>query len=162
MLACLLFLGAGCGYQPEGMGGLPRGIQRIHLTPLNNQTFRPGLQGLVAAAILRRLQQDGRVRVASAEAADAVMGGDLTAYENFPIAFDASDVGRRFRVRLVFSMQLKERGAEKALLKEEIAGEAYYTTGNDVVSTRSAEEEATLRAAQDLAAQVVTRLMNGW
>ena len=61
--------------------------------------------------------------------------GDLTAYENFPIAFDASDVGRRFRVRLVFSMQLKQRGAEKALLKEEIAGEAYYTTGNDVVGT---------------------------
>jgi hypothetical protein len=70
-------------------------------------------------------------------------------------------VGRRFRVRLVFAMRLTERGGEKALLKEEIAGEAFYTTGSDVVGTRSAEEEAAQRAAQDLAAQVVTRLMEG-
>jgi hypothetical protein len=143
------------------MSGLPRGIQRIHLVPLSNQTFRPGLQGLVGAAILRRLQQDGRVRVASEEAADAVMGGVLTVYENLPIAFDPSDVGRRFRVRLVFAMQVTERSREKVLLKEEIAGEAFYTTGSDVVSTRSAEEEAAQRAAQDLAARVVTRLMDG-
>jgi hypothetical protein len=143
------------------MGGLPRGIQRIHLVPLSNQTFRPGLQGLVGAAILRHLQQDGRVRLASQEAADAVMGGALTAYENLPIAFDTSDVGRRFRVRIIFAMQLTERSGEKVLLKEEIAGEAFYTTGGDVVGTRSAEEEGTQRAAQDLAARVVTRLMDG-
>jgi hypothetical protein len=161
MLVCLLLLAGGCGYQPQGMGGLPRGIQRIHLAPLSNQTFRPGLQGLVGAAILRRLQQDGRVRVAAEEAADAVMGGALTAYENLPIAFDTSDVGRRFRVRLIFAMQVRERSGEKVLLKEEIAGEAFYTTGSDVVATRSAEEEAAQRAAQDLAARVVTRLMDG-
>jgi outer membrane lipopolysaccharide assembly protein LptE/RlpB len=161
ILVCLLLLAAGCGYQPQGMGGLPRGIQRIHLVPLSNQTFRPGLQGLVGAAILRRLQQDGRVRVASEEAADAVMGGALTTYENLPIAFDTNDVGRRFRVRLIFAMQVTERGGEKVLLKEEIAGEAFYMTGSDVVGTRSAEEEAAQRAAQDLAARVVTRLMDG-
>ena len=143
------------------MGGLPRGIQRIHLVPLSNQTFRPGLQGLVGAAILRRLLQDGRVRVASEEASDAVMGGALPAYENLPIAFDTNDVGRRFRVRLIFAMQVTERGGEKVLLKEEIAGEAFYMTGSDVVGTRSAEEEAAQRAAQDLAARVVTRLMDG-
>jgi len=140
---------------------LPGEIQRLHLAPLANDTFRPGLQGLVGAAILRRLQQDGRVHLASQETADAVLAGSLIAYENIPVAFDRSDVGRRFRVRLILAMRLTERGGEKVLLKEEITGEAFYTTGSDVVGTRSAEEEAAQRAAQDLAAQVVMRLMEG-
>ncbi len=161
MLACLLLLAAGCGYQPLGTGSLPAEIQRLHLAPLTNDTFRPGLQGLVGAAILRRLQLDGRMHLASQEIADAVLSGNLTAYENTPIAFDSSDVGRRFRVRLIFAMRLTQRGGEKVLLKEEITGEAFYTTGNDVVGTRSAEEEADQRAAQDLATQVVTRLREG-
>jgi len=160
-LVCLLLLAAGCGYHPLGEGGAPAEIQHLYLAPLNNGTFRPGLQGLVGAAILRRLRQDGRVQLVSQETADAVLAGDLTAYENIPLAVDSSDVGRRFRVRLSFAMQLKERGGEKLLLKEEVTGEAFYTTGSDVVGTRSAEEEAAQRAAQDLAARVVTRLIEG-
>jgi hypothetical protein len=58
-------------------------------------------------------------------------------------------------------MQVTERSGEKVLLKEEIAGEAFYTAGSDVVGTRSAEEEAAQRAAQELAARAVTRLMDG-
>ena len=160
-LVCLLLLGAGCGYHPLGAGSLPAEIQHLYLAPLTNGTFRPGLQGLVGAAILRRLRQDARVHLVSQETADAVLAGDLTAYENLPIAVDSSDVGRRFLVRLIFAMQLKERSGEKVLLKEEITGEAFYTTGSDVVGTRSAEEEAARRAAQDLAARVVTRLVEG-
>jgi hypothetical protein len=160
-LVCLLLLAAGCGYHPLGGGSLPAEIQHVYLAPLTNGTFRPGLQGLVGAAILRRLRQDARVHPVSQETADAILAGDLTAYENVPIAVDTSDVGRRFRVRLIFAMQLKERGGEKVLLKEEITGEAFYTTGSDVVGTRSAEEEAAQRAAQDLAARVVTRLIEG-
>lgn len=162
---CLLLLTAGCGYEPRGagagLGGLPAEIQRLHLAALTNGTFRPGLQGLVGAAILRRLQQDGRVRLAPRESANAILGGTLTAYENIPIAFDRSDIGRRFRVRLILALQLMERGGEKVLLKEEIFGEAFYTTGSDVVATRSAEEEAAQRAALDLAARVVECVMEG-
>lgn len=152
---------AGCGYHPEGAGNLPREIQRLHLAALANDTFRPGLQGLVSAAILRRLQQDGRVRLAPAEAADSVLDGSLTAYQNDPIAFERADIGRRFRVRVTLALRLREREGEKLLLQEEIVGEAFYTAGAGVVSTRAAEEEAAARAAQDLAARIVARVLEG-
>lgn len=156
---------AGCGYQPYGVGagpgGLPREIQRLHLAALTNDTFRPGLQGLVSAAILRRLQQGGRVQFAPPEAADAVLAGSLTAYQNDPIAFERADIGRRFRVRVILALRLTARGGDKVLLKEDLVGEAFYTAGAGVVATRAAEEEATARAAQDLAARVVSRLMEG-
>ena len=158
-VGCLV--AAGCGYRPHGTGSLPPEIQRLHLAALVNDTFRPGLQGLVGAAIIRRLQQDGRVRVSGPEAADAVLAGTLIAYQNDPVAFERFDIGRRFRVRLTLLLRLTGRGGEKALLKEEIVGEAFYTAGNDVVATRSAEEEGTQRAAQDLAVRAVARLMEG-
>jgi outer membrane lipopolysaccharide assembly protein LptE/RlpB len=160
-IICLLLLAAGCGYHPLGTGSVPTEIQRLYLAPVTNKTFRPGLQGLVGAAILRRLQRDGRVQLVSQATAEAVLTGDLTAYENLPIAVNPQDVGRRFLVRLVFAMQLKERDGEKVLLKEEVTGEAFYTTGSDVVSTRSAEEVAAARAAQDLATRIVTRIVEG-
>lgn len=160
-LVCLLLLAAGCGYHPLGGGNVPPEMQHLYVAPLTNGTFRPGLQGLVGAAILRRLRQDSRIHLVAEGAADAVLVGDLTVYENIPIAVDPNDVGRRFRVRVILAMQLKERSGEKMLLKEDITGEAFYTTGGDVVGTRSAEDEAAQRAAQELAARVMMRLIEG-
>jgi hypothetical protein len=133
----------------------------MHLAALGNGTFRPGLEGIVATAILRQLQQDGRIRVVPQEAADAVLAGTITAYQNVPITFDQSDIGRRFRLRVVMTMQLRGRDVEKVLLREEIYGEAYYTAGQEVTETRTAEQEAGFRAAQDLAVRVVERLLEG-
>lgn len=153
-------LGVGCGYRPLGEGSLPRGIQRLHLTALSNGTFKPGVQGMVGAAILRRLQADGRVHLAPEPEADAVLGGTVTTYLNEAIAFEQADIGRRFRVRLSLLFTLTDRRAGTATLKEELTGEAYYTTGTGVVATRAAEDEAMQRAAQDLATRVVARLMD--
>lgn len=152
-------LASGCGYQPPGMGGLPAGLQRLHLAALANDTFRPGIQGVIGAAIMRRLQLDGRVRLATEAAADAVLTGTVTSYQNDPIAFERADIGRRFRVRLGLIVTLTERRGAKVLLREEVVGEAFYTAGAGVVATRAAEEEAAVRAAQDLATRVVARLM---
>lgn len=161
LLVVFLVWGAGCGYQPYGRGSLPPDLQRLHLAALRNDTFRPGLQGFVGAAILQQLQQDGRIRVSPQESADAVLAGTITAYQNIPIAFDQSDIGQRFRVRLIMTMQLTGRSAEKVLLREEVYGEAYYTAGQEVTETRTAEQDAGFRAAQDLAARLVTRLLEG-
>ncbi len=161
LLVLLLFWGAGCGYQPYGLGSLPPDLQRLHVAAFRNDTYQPGLQGLVGTAILRQLQQDGRIRVAPQESADAVLAGTITAYQNIPIAFDQSDIGQRFRVRLILTMQLTGRSAEKVLLKEEVYGEAYYTAGQEVTETRTAEQDAGFRAAQDLAVRVVERLLEG-
>ena len=40
-------------------------------------------------------------------------------------------------------------------------GEAFYTAGKEVTETRTAEQDAGFRAAQDLAARVVERLLEG-
>jgi hypothetical protein len=162
LLVVVLVWGGGCGYQPYGLGSLPPDLQRVHVAALRNDTFRPGLQGLVGAAILQQLQQDGRIRLSAQESADAILAGMITAYTNIPITFDSSDIGQRFRVRIIMTMQLTGRSAEKVLLREEVYGEAYYTAGQEVTETRTAEQAAGFRAAQDLAVRLVERLLEAF
>jgi hypothetical protein len=152
--------GAGCGYAPLTASDLPASLQRLHVAPVKNETFRPGLEGAITAAMLRQFRQDGRVQLAAQEAADGVLASRVVAYENLPITFTPFDVGRRYRVRVWLALELRARGQNTPMLEEQLAGEAYYLTGADVVATRTAEEEATQRAVRDLAARVVTRILD--
>ncbi len=159
-LTLWILAGAGCGYAPVGATSVPTETQHLYLAPVKNDTFRPGLEGVVTAAMLRQFRQDGRVQMVSGEAAGGVLTTRITAYENLPITFTAFDVGSRYRVRVWLAVQLTPRGQEKPVLEDRVAGEAYYNTGASVVLTRTAEEDAIQRAVRDLAAQVVSRILD--
>ncbi len=60
-----------------------------------------------------------------------------------------------------FSFSLKKRLEDKVLLRDGVMGVAYYFTGTGLADTRTAEDEATLRAVADLVDQVVSRLLDG-
>jgi outer membrane lipopolysaccharide assembly protein LptE/RlpB len=159
-LGLWILAAAGCGYAPLSTTSLPAETQRLHVAPVKNETFRPGLEGAVTAAMLRQFRQDGRVQLVAAEAASGVLAARITAYENLPITFTVFDVGSRYRVRVWLALQLTGHGQEKPVLEEQVAGEAYYNTGASVVLTRTAEEDAIQRAVRDLAAQVVARVLD--
>ncbi len=149
----------GCGYRPLGAGQLPEGVHRLHLASISNGTYRPGIQGQVGAALLRRLQFATQLQVVPEPAAQAVLEGTISTYENLPIAFQQTDIGQRFLVRLTLQMTLTDRRKGSVLLKEDVVGEAYYTAGAGAAATRAAEEEAIQRATQDLAVRAVDRLL---
>jgi outer membrane lipopolysaccharide assembly protein LptE/RlpB len=149
---------AGCGYRLQGEAASPR-IHRLHVAAFSNGTFKAGVDGLVGSAVLRQLRLDGRMRLTDEAAADAVLAGRVTTYENEAVAVDQNDIGRRFRVRVVLQLSLTDRRAPAEGFKTQIDGEAFYTTGVGVADTRAAEEEATVRAARDLAERILTRLV---
>jgi outer membrane lipopolysaccharide assembly protein LptE/RlpB len=159
-LGLWILAAAGCGYAPLSTASLPAETERLHVAPVKNETFRPGLEGAVTAAMLRQFRQDGRVRLVSAEAATGVLAARITAYENLPLTFSPFDIGTRYRVRVWVSLQLTAPGQGKPLLLEQVSGQAYYNTGTSVVLTRTAEEDAIQRAVRDLAAQVVARVLD--
>ena len=158
-LALGMLAGAGCGYAPLTASSVPPSLHRLHVAPVKNETYRPGLEGAITAAMLRQFRQDGRMQLAAQDTADGVLASRIVAYETLPITFTPFDVGRRYRVRVWLALELTARGQNTPMLEERLAGEAYYLTGADVVSTRTAEEEATQRAVRDLATNVVTRIL---
>ncbi len=151
-----------CGYGPLATHGAPAGGRQLSVGAITNETMRPGVQGIVAAALLRQLRLHGVLRTSDAGAPDLILSGGVTAYLNEPIAFDRQDIGRRFRVRVTLSSTLVGRVDGKVRFHETIMGEAYYTAGVGAVSTRNAEDEALQFAAQDLASKLVARLLEEW
>ncbi len=155
-------LGAACGYQPVGLSGPPSTARQLSVEAITNETMRPGIQGVVSAAILRQLRLHGVLPSAAAGPAALVLAGGVTGYLNEPIAFDRQDIGRRFRVRVTLLATVTGRTDGKVRLKEAVVGEAFYTAGVGAVGARNAEDEAAQFAAQDVANKLVARLLEEW
>lgn len=161
-VAVLLIL-AGCGYRPVGSGegsALQPSVKTISIGMVKNRTFRPTIQPALRDALARRLVADGRIRIVE-EGADAVLEGAIEGFGEEPLAFGTVDTAKRLRMSISFSFTLKKRVDEKVLLRDGVTGVAYYFTGSGLAETKTAEDEATLRAVADLADQVVSRLLDG-
>jgi hypothetical protein len=162
LLGAAVAFAVGCGYQPLGATGSAEGGPRVAVEPITNETFRPGVQGAVAGALLRQLRLRGILRSPEAGPPDVILSGSVTAYQNEPIAFDTQDIGQRFRVRVTVLATLVGRSDGKVRLREPVVGEAFYTAGTGASGARIAEDDALQRAAQDLASKLVARLVEEW
>jgi len=162
LLAVGAAVAAGCGYHPVGMGSPGSAARQIAVEAIANQTMRPGIQGIVGAAVLRQLRLHGVLGASEGGPPALILSGGVTGYQNEAIAFDRQDIGRRYRVRVTLLATLTERAEGKVRLKETIVGEAYYTTGVGAVSVSNSEAEALTFAAQDLANKLVARLLEEW
>jgi hypothetical protein len=158
----VLLVIAGCGYHRPGHEERGRPAPRIHLAPFGNDTVRPGLHGTVAGAIQRQLLLDLRMPVVDAAQADLLLRGRVSGYGVEALAFDPSDIGRRFRVQVVATITASSRPENVVRFQGIFRGEAYYTAADTVQAVRTAEEEALRRAVQDLAGQVAARLLEEW
>lgn len=161
-MAVLLVL-AGCGYRSVGSGevnALQPSVKTISIGIVKNRTFRPTIQPVLRDALIRRLVADGRIKVVE-EGADAILEGAIEGFGEEPLAFGSADTAKRLRISISFSFTLKHRAEDKVFLRDGVTGVAYYFTGTGLAETRTAEDEATLRAVTDLAEQVVSRLIDG-
>ena len=161
-MAVLLAL-AGCGYRSLGSGevsALQPSVKTISIGILKNRTLRPTIHPALKDALIRRFATDGRIRVVEA-GADVLLDGAIEGFGEDPLAFSSSDQAKRVRLSISFSFTVKNGLEDKVLLRDGVAGVAYYFTGSGVTSTRAAEDEAALRAVADLADQVVSRVLDG-
>ncbi len=159
----LLLLTVSCGYHRPGQHEPGRPIPTVYLAALSNDTTRPGLQGTVAGAIQRQLLLDARIPVVDEPRADLILAGRVAGYGTEALAFDPlADIGRRFRLRVSATIVARERVGGQVRFEGNFSGEAYYTAADTVQAVRAAEEEAVRRAAQDMAAQLMARLLEEW
>ncbi len=152
----LALVGSGCGYR--GQANLPNDLQRIHVAVSNSGAFRPGLETAFTQALTQRILSAGGRVVAEEAQADATIKAVITGLERNPVAFDATDLARRFRMVVILDLQVIQRRDRAELAKEQVRGEAYYSAPTGITGTQVAEDEAIRRAMSDLADRVLTRV----
>jgi len=161
----LALAAAGCGYALVGKGSsLPESVRVVQFSTLDNQTPRVGLEQRFSAAIARELASRGRFRVQSGpDGADAVLTGAVSAFDLFPVSFDAQGRATDYQVRVTARVSLKTLPDGKPLWENP----AYTFRDNYQFSATAAsfvdrENDAIDRTAVRFAQALVTSMLEGF
>jgi len=158
-------LAGGCGYTQKTV--LPRGIKTIHVETFQNQislgrvyAYEPGLEIKITNAVIRRLHQDGNLKVASREKADAILKGELIGFDQEGTRFTGLERIEEYRLYVVTSIRLKDaKSGETLWVEPNFSGDAsYFVVGPRAVSRAKATE----RAIERLARNIVDRIVEDW
>lgn len=164
--AALAAMTAGCGYHVSGTAdAMPKSVKTIAIPAFTNLTTRPRLAQSLAGALTREFLTRTRYQiVADPDAADAVLTGVVSRYENIPVLYD-QNTGRAsgVQVNVRLDVTLRERASGKTL---------YSRTGFDYrdryeisidPTVYLEESDATLeRLSRDVARSVVSAVLENF
>ena len=170
--AALTLLGlSGCGYTTKSL--LPENIRRVNVPPVKNdidlsaeisdrtpfRIYRPGLEVDLTNAIINRYIFDGRLKVAPAERADAVLEARLVDYRRDPLRYSQGEDVQEYRLNVAIEASFTQKSDGKVLWHERITGDStYFLGGPRAVS----EDEAAAKAVEDVARRVVEKTVEYW
>ncbi len=161
----MLLAATGCGYTLVGKGSsLPESVRVVQFTTLENQTPRVQIEQRFSEAIAHELASRGRFKVQSgADGANAVLAGAVTAFDLYPVSFNAQGVATDYQVRVTARVSLKSLPDEKPIWENP----AYTFRDNYEFSATAAsyvdrENDAIDRVAVRFAQALVTSMLEGF
>jgi outer membrane lipopolysaccharide assembly protein LptE/RlpB len=116
--AALAAMAAGCGYHVSGGADtMPKNVKTIAIPAFANLTTRPRLAQSLSGALTREFLTRTRYQIVTdPNAADAVLTGVVSRYENIPVLYD-QNTGRAsgVEVNVRLDITLRERASGKTL-----------------------------------------------
>ena len=156
---------SGCGYTRKTV--LPRNIKTIYIETVKNKLclddiylYQPGLEMDITNAVIRRLQQDGTVKVVEQKKADAILKTDLLAFEQEGLRFDQLEEVKEYRVFIVVKLRLVDAKTGNLIWEEpNFTGDNEFYVTN---VTSIGQQKAALDAVDRLASNIVDRIVQDW
>ena len=157
-------LGSCAGYK---LGNVPyaemKGVEKIYVPIVHNQTYEPGIQVMVTNAIIRRFNQDGTYETGRLAEADATLEVVLTDFKRDSMrrARSNSLVTEEYRLNLhAIATLTNHRTGQKLFDQEVVIGDtSIYVNENRMQEN---ERQAMPLAAEALAYEIVRRVTEGW
>jgi hypothetical protein len=165
LLASGLLTGAlgltGCaGYRVGSM--LPGDITSVFVPVSVNQTGEPLVEVDATKAIIRAIQRDGSLTIAPESEADAVLVVTVTDYRLAPVAFrkDIRTAANQYRILMTASFVMRRTSDESVVVESpSVLGEYVFDVFGDLSSSKLTGNP---RAAEDLARNIVNRMVEYW
>lgn len=163
-LISILLLTSCAGYQ---LGNVPyaemKGVEKIYVPVVQNQTYEPGIRVMVTNAIIRRFHQDGTYETGRQAEADATLEVTLTEYKRDSLrrARSNSLITEEYQPNLhAIATLTNHRTGQKLFDKEIVIGDtSIYVNENRMQEN---ERQAMPLAAEALAYEIVRRITEGW
>ena len=134
----------------------------ISVPMFRNETLRPQLEAPICNAIIRRLQEDGSVRIEERARADVILTGTVFRYDRVPLRALRTETGvpREYRLSITVRVEARDRRTGETVLRPtEVEGKSDVLIGED---QQSAEMQALPLVADDIAKQITGLLLESW
>ena len=158
-LVCLFAFGC-AGYRVGPVA--KRNFKSIAVPMFSNETLRPQLEAQISNAVIKRLQQDGSLRIEPKPRADVVLNGTVFRYVRNALRTLHSDTGvpREYEIVITVRVEARDRRTGEIVLKPtEVEGKSDVFIGED---QQSAEEQVLPLVADDIAKRVAGLLVESW
>jgi hypothetical protein len=162
-LACLVLVH--CGYYLRGTGSsLPPNIKKIDVPMFKNMTTRFDLDVKLTKSVIDEMVARGKVEVTSESSggADALLVGEITAFNVNPIAFSDQNMADRYTITVVAKIVLRDLANQKILFSNPsyIYQEEYEVPSG--TSYETWESQAIDKVAEKFARSLVSTLLEGF
>ena len=162
-LACLFLVH--CGYYLRGTGSsLPPNIKKVDVPMFKNMTTRFDLDVKLTKSVIDEMVARGKVEVTSESsgAADALLVGEITAFNVNPIAFSDQNMADRYTITVVAKIVLRDLANQKILFSNPsyIYQEEYEVPSG--TSYETWESQAIDKVAEKFARSLVSTLLEGF
>ena len=164
---------SGCGYSTQSL--LPAHIRTVHVEPVVStinfssevsdkerfRVYRPGVEVDITNAIINRFIFDGNLKSTTDPAkADAILKTKLVDYRRDPLRYTDDDEVTEYRLSIVIDATFYDAQTHKVLWHEaSLTGDTtFFLSGPHALS----EDEAVVKAVEDLAKRVVDRTIELW
>jgi hypothetical protein len=161
VLLVLPLLLAGCVYSFVG-GGLPSHIRTIAVLPFENTTPQPLIESELEARMQEELPRNLGVRLASEAAADAVVRGRITGYDEVaasvrPAAENEQVPVVQRQVRINYEAEIYDMRQDQPLWR----GQGQAVVGNFAPDSES-PEQGRARAVQEMVREIIEGAQSQW
>jgi hypothetical protein len=159
LLASLLAFGC-AGYHVGPV--TKRNFNTIAVPMFRNETLRPQLEAQISNAVIKRLQQDGSLRIEIEPRADVILSGTVFRYQRSALRSLRSDTGvpREYEIAITVRVEARDRRTGEVVLKStEVEGKSDVFIGED---QQSAEMQVLPLVADDIAKRVAGLLVESW
>lgn len=156
-LLVLLILSVGCGYSVAARPPLPGGIEVLSVPVVENDTPEMEVGALMATALARRAEADGRL-VASSEG-EARLVGRIESIGASPVAFPAASAGAgMYALSMRARLRLLAPDGGSALSELTVTGREEYLAGRGPEETEANRRLALERLCDRMAEEAWSRL----
>jgi hypothetical protein len=151
---------AGCSEYMLGTT-LPKSLRGIYVPTFINKCEEPLIENDTTQAAKKAFQKDGSLRVVNPDEADLSLEVTLVEYTLEPLRYqkNSQKTTSEYRLRIKADIVVTQVKNKKVLTKTKVEGRSTFYPGGDLTS---AKRTALPKTADDLAHQIVEKVVEAW